>query len=214
MAFPPLRLPSVVVLIGVLSGCARQLPYQPNDAVLEGMTRAQREQAFVETLSRALKPRIVQAWIDDAAYGYDSAVAIRDGFGIPTGYYGGRRRVVYFANIRELRLYDNNAVLVVDTSGRTVDKLVYAYRDDAQRMVDLIAAYRARRYSGAGQAEPQSPGREHRAWHPPPYDQPYDPRYEPRPGPGYDPRGNVPPPPGSDDQSGPDDGPPPDGSGR
>ncbi|HXJ34174.1 MAG TPA: hypothetical protein VMS22_09045 [Candidatus Eisenbacteria bacterium] len=201
MAFPSLRPLSVVVLVGVLSGCARQVPYQPNDAVLEGMTRAQREQAFVETLSRALKPRIVQAWIDDASYGYDAAVTIRDGFGIPTGYYGGRRRVVYFANIRELRLYTNNAVFVVDTSGRTVDKLVYAYTDDAQRMIDLMAAYRARRYSGASQAEPQSPGRPHRAWRPPPYDQQYDPR------------GNAPPP-GYDDQSGPDDGNPPDGSGR
>jgi hypothetical protein len=116
------------------------------------MTRNQREQMFAETLSRALKPPIYQVWIDDASYGYDSARTVRDGFGIPVGYTTGRRRIVYFANVRELRLYDNNAVFVFDMSGRLVDKLQFAYPDDAQRMIDLIASYRAQRL--AGEASP------------------------------------------------------------
>jgi hypothetical protein len=145
-------------------------------------------------------------WIDDASYGYDGAVAVRDGFGIPVGYYPGRRRIIYFANIRELRLYDNNAVFVVDTSGQTVDKLVFGYRDDAQRMIDLMAAYRARRYSATPDTEPPRKGaQERRERQPPPYDPRYDRRYSPPPPPpGYDPRYG--PPPGYDPRW---DGPPP-----
>ena len=219
----------------VLTACATPVSYQPNEAALDGMTRDQREQMFVETLSRAAKPRIQQVWIDDASYGYDSAVAVRDGFGIPIGYTG-RRRVVFFANVRELRLYDNDAVIVVDTSGRTVDKVVFGYRDDAQRMIDLIAAYRARRYAGAAspgrgteaerrdqrrrEGRPPAP-RDPRYDRPPPHDPrydrppprdprydrppPYDPRYGPPPP--YDPRYDQPPP--GDDGDG-WDGPPED----
>jgi hypothetical protein len=213
-AMSHLRLPSILALVTFLSGCAAQLVYQPNDAVLDGMTREQREQLFVETLSRAIKPRIVQVWIDDASYGYDSAVAVRDGFGIPVGYYPGRRRGAYFANIRELRLYDNNAVFVVDTNGSTIDKLVFGYRDDAQRMIDLIAAYRARRYSGAAETEPPPDRRrERRLRQPPPYDPRNDRRYDPRwdgPPPGYyPPPGYDGPPPGYDGPPPGYDGPPP-----
>jgi len=163
----------LLVIVAALAGCAVPVAYQPNDGVLEGMTRDQREQLFAETLSRALKPPIYQVWIDDSSYGYDSAVALRSGFGVPVGYTG-RRRIVYFANVRELRLYDNNAVVVVDTRGRVVDKIRFAYRDDAARMADLIASYRAQRYAGA--ASP-GPGRDmgHR------YDRRYERRDEERP---------------------------------
>jgi hypothetical protein len=211
------RFSSTLALVTLLAGCASQLPYTPNDGALEGMTRDQREQLFVETLSRAVKPRIVQVWIDDASYGYDGAVAVRDGFGIPVGYYPGRRRIIYFANVRELRLYDNNAVFVVDTSGQTVDKLVFGYRDDAQRMIDLIAAYQARRYSATPDPEPPRKGPQGgRERQPPPYDPRSDRRYDPRgygPPPGYypPPPGYYPPPPGYDGPPpGWNDGPPPD----
>jgi hypothetical protein len=171
----------LVVLFAVLVGCSSPVAYRPDDAVLEGMRSDQREQLFAETLSRALKPRIGQVWIDDSSYGYDSAVALRDGFGIPVAY-APRRRIVYFANVGELRLYDNDAVFVFDTSGRLVDKLQFGSRDDGQRMIDLIAAYRAQRYAGAA-----SPGPDHRSPHrydrrsrprPPPPPPPYDPRYD------------------------------------
>jgi hypothetical protein len=157
--------------------------YPPNEGVLDGMTREQREQLFVESLSRARKPQIYQVWIDDASYGYDSTRTLRDGFGVPVGYTG-QRRVVYFANVRELRLYDNHAIFVIDTSGRLVDKVQFAYRDDAERMIDLIAAYRAQRL--AGQA---SPGPRYRSG--PPYPRPYRRRGHEPPEEGpppYDPR--------------------------
>lgn len=175
----------IVALAAILSACSAPVAYQPNEAALDGMTRDQREQMFVETLSRAAKPRILRVWVDDVSYGYDSAVAVRDGFGIPMGYTG-RRRVVYFANVRELRLYDNDAVFVIDTSGRVADKLAFRYRDDAQRMIDLIAAYRARRYAGTA-----SPGRGHDGE--PRRDRRYDRRREGRPPPPYDPRYDRPP---------------------
>lgn len=181
------RMLALVTLTVMLAGCSAPVAYRPDEEVLHAMTRDQREQIFVETISRASKPRIYQVWIDDVSYGYDSAVAVRDGFGIPVGDTG-RRRIVYFANVRELRLYENDAVFVVDTNGRTVDKLDFAYREDAQRMMDLIAAYRANRYAGAG-----SPAGEPRRHEPRPYQRPprervpppYDPRYD-RPPPDYD----------------------------
>jgi len=183
----------LVALCAIVSGCASPVAYRPNEAALDGMTRDQREQMFVETLSRAAKPPILQVWIDDASYGYDSAQTVRDGFGLPVGYTG-RRRIVFFANVRELQLYDNGAVFVVDTTGRTVDKIRFAYPDDAQRMIDLIASYRARRYAGAS-APRDEPDRRfdrrydrrddrRREWSPPPDDRRYD---EPPPG-WYDPR--------------------------
>lgn len=174
----------LVALCAIVSGCAAPVAYRPNEAVLDGMTPDQREQMFVETLSRAAKPRILQVWIDDASYGYDSPQAIRDGFGVPVGYTG-RRRIVFFANVRELQLYDNGAVFVVDTTGRTVDKIRFAYPDDAQRMIDLIAAYRARRFAGASAPRAKADRRydrrddRRRKAAPPPYDPRYD---EPPPG--------------------------------
>ena len=172
------KLPLVTLAV-VLIGCSQPIFYRPDAEVLHGMTADQRDQVFVETISRASKPRIYQVWVDDVAYGYDSAVAVRDGFGIPVGD-ARRSRIVYFANIRELRLYDNDAVLVVDTTGRTVDKLDFAYREDAQRMMDLIAAYRANRYAGA-RRDDQTRRYDRRRYAPPP------PR-ERRPPPSYDPR--------------------------
>jgi hypothetical protein len=187
MSMPRCRACSKLSLLALAVGlvaCSVPVAYQPDEGVLEGMRSDQREQLFAETLSRALKPRIAQVWIDDSSYGYDGAVAVRDGFGIPIGY-GARRRIVYFGNVRELRLYDNNAVFVFDVSGRLVDKLQFGYREDAQRMIDLIAAYRARRYAGAAAADT-----DHRARHR------YDRRYEPRP---------MPPPPPYDPRFGPPD---------
>jgi hypothetical protein len=185
----------LVALCAIVSGCAAPVPYRPNEAALDGMRRDQREQMFVETLSRAAKPRILQVWIDDASYGYDSAQTVRDGFGVPVGYTG-RRRIVFFANVRELQLYDNGAVFVVDTTGRTVDKIRFAYPDDAQRMIDLIASYRARRYAGASSPRDEPDRRydrrydrrddRRREWSPPPDNPRYD---EPPPG-WYDPRGD------------------------
>ena len=116
-------------------------------------------------------------WIDDTSYCYDSAVAVRDGFGIPVGDTG-RRSIVYFANIRELRLYENDAVFVVDTNGQTVDKLDFAYRDDAQKMIDLLASYRSRRYAGAGNDEPRPSDRRRYERPREPAPPPYDPRYD------------------------------------
>jgi hypothetical protein len=187
----------LAALTAAVAACSVPVAYQPNDGVLEGMRSDQREQTFAEALSRARKPRIVQVWIDDSSYGYDSGVAIRDGFGIPVGY-APRRRVVYFANVGELRLYDNNAVFVFDTTGRLVDKLQFGYRDDAQRMIDLMAAYRAQRYAGAS-----SPGPNRRPPHR--YDRRYEPRPEPPPPPRYDPRYDRP---GPDYDEGPYDEPP------
>jgi hypothetical protein len=169
-------------LLAMLVACSSPVAYRADEEVLHGMTRDQREQLFAETLSRARKPRIYQVWIDDSSYGYDSEVPMRDGFGIPVGY-AGRRRIVYFANVRELRLYDNHAVFVFDTTGRLVDKIQFGYREDAERMIDLIASYRAQRLTGTASPGPARPSG-HR------YDRRYeqrgderdrdDPRYDPR----------------------------------
>jgi hypothetical protein len=189
----------VLALAVTLAGCSQPVAYQPNDGALDGMTRDQREQIFAETLSRAVKPRIFQVWIDDSSYGYDSSVAVRDGFGIPVAY-GGRRRIVYFGNIRELRLFDNHAVFVFDTSGRLIDKIQFGYADDAARMIDLMASYRAQRLAGGG-----SPGPSRETGHR--YDRRYErrsdePRYE-------EPRYERPPPPPYDRRYDDYDGPPP-----
>jgi hypothetical protein len=178
----------VLALAVTLAGCSQPVAYQPNDGALDGMTRDQREQIFAETLSRAVKPRIFQVWIDDSSYGYDSSIAVRDGFGVPMGYTG-RRRIVYFANVGELRLYDNHAVFVFDTSGRLVDKIQFGHYDDAARMIDLVAAYRAQRVAGG---ESPGPPRERGHRYDRRYEQPPpDPRWEDRPP--YDPRYDYPP---------------------
>jgi hypothetical protein len=182
-----MRAPALVVALAVLAGCSTQIAYWPDEAVLEGFGRDQREQMFAETLSRARKPPIAQVWIDDSSYGYDRPgryYAYPYYYGDPYygPYYGhpGRRRIVYFANVGELRLYSNNAVFVVDTTGRVVDKLVFGTQEDAVRMIDLMAAYRAQRYRAETSPGPGPQQRGHR----------YDRRYEaaPRPDP-YDDRG-------------------------
>ncbi len=191
MSTQPCHARSLLPLIALVAGlvaCSVPVAYQPDDGVLEGMRADQREQLFAETLNRALKPRIGQVWVDDSSYGYDTSIAVRDGFGIPVGY-APRRRIVYFANVRELRLYDNDAVFVFDVTGRLVDKLRFGYREDAQRMIDLIAAYRAQRYAGAA-----SPGSERSRRR---YDRRYEPRPQPPPPPRYDPRYDRP---GPDDE--------------
>jgi hypothetical protein len=84
-------------------------------------------------------------------------------------------------------------------------------------MIDLIAAYRARRYSATPDTEPPAKGtRERHERQPPPYDPRSDRRYDPRwygPPPGYypPPPGYYPPPPGYDGPPPGYEGPPPDG---
>jgi hypothetical protein len=131
-------------------GCSAPVAYRPDAESLHGLERRQREQVFVETISRAIKPRIVQVWIDDVAYGHDDGRVVRDGFGIPVGRYAARR-IIYFANVGRLQMFTNNAVFVYDTSGRVVDKLRFGNPDDAARAMDVIAAYRERRMGPGAQ---------------------------------------------------------------
>lgn len=160
MTFPPRHGRAALAAVALLAGCAARIDYRPDDGALQGLTRRQREQVFVETISRAVKPRIVQVWIDDVSYGHDAGRVVRGGFGIPVGQVP-VRRIVYFANVGRLQLFTNDAVFVYDTSGRVLDKLVFANRADAQYAMDVIAAYRARRLSVPRQ-ERLSDDRDHR----------------------------------------------------
>jgi hypothetical protein len=131
-------------IVAILAGCSAPVDYRPDEETLHGLERRQREQVFVETISRAIKPRIVQVWIDDVSYGHDAGRVVRDAFGIPVAQVP-ERRIVHFANIGRLQMFTNDAVFVYDTSGRVVDKLRFSNPSDAQRAMDVIAAYRARR---------------------------------------------------------------------
>lgn len=135
-----LALPAIVLLVG----CSAPVQYRPDEESLHGLETRQREQVFVETISRAIKPRIVQVWIDDVSYGHDAGRVVRDAFGVPVGQYP-ERRIIYFVNISRLQLFTNNAIFVYDTNGRVVDKLRFSNPSDAQAAMDVIAAYQARR---------------------------------------------------------------------
>ena len=179
----------VAAVTALVVGCSAPVAYRPNETAFDGLTQDQRDEAFVDTLRRASKPRIVAAWVDDHSYTYETPLAVRDGWGIPMGYVP-RRRTVDFGNVRELRLYDNNAVFVVDNGDRYADKLAFAHREDAERMIDLIGTYRARHLAGVTSPRMHARRPERRPPRygpPPPYDRrygappPYDPRYGPPP---------------------------------
>jgi hypothetical protein len=135
---------TALLCLFVLAACSAPIDYRPNPESLHGLSRPQREQVFVETISRAIKPRIFQVWIDDVSYGHDDGRVVRGAFGEPLGIVP-RRRIIYFVNIGHLQLFTNNAVFVYDTSGRVVDKLVFSNVTDAQYTMDVIEGYRAMR---------------------------------------------------------------------
>lgn len=119
--------------------CSAKVPYQPRDGALDGVPEGERQRAFAETLTKAVKPRIVQVWVDDASYGYESDRVVRG---------ANQRSGVYFINVSRADLYSNNVVFVVDTNERVVDRVGFATPNDARAFIDVLAFYRTRRVAG------------------------------------------------------------------
>jgi hypothetical protein len=125
-------------------GCTPRTDYQPRDQVLDGLGAPEQERKFSEALTRAVKPRITGVQVDLNRYAYQAEVTVHGAYGIPVGS-AGRAVSVYFANVERVDVYENNAVFVVGTNGRVVDKVVFGTPEDARAFADVVASYRALR---------------------------------------------------------------------
>lgn len=140
------RTPILLALLA-LAGCPSTVPYRPQEGVLREVNGSEARARLRETLGRAIEPPVQWVHVDDESVRYRYKDIVRGPFGIPTGSLE-RTQEVFFVNVRQIELWDNDWVYMYGVDARLIAKVCFDDERDARSFADLMTSFRERRVRG------------------------------------------------------------------
>lgn len=137
---------------GLSSGCIARIAYEPNTGLVDQLGYEAAARELGDVLVRSRNPVVTDVEVAPDAFSFVTA-------GVVWGWWGviGNRRVIPFADVGRIDIYENDRAFMIDVRGRERGSFDFNARADSLRFADLVLSFHAWDPARAPEVHPHEP---------------------------------------------------------
>jgi hypothetical protein len=137
------RAAAATAIVLLTWGCSSQLPYTPNDGLVDTLGVEEAKKRIAHVLQRAIKPHITTVRATDDYVQYFWEKMAPETFYDPL--YVANVTEVHYATLTQVKVFDDFRVTFAGPLAEPVDEIRFGTDEDARTFADLLLSFKAKK---------------------------------------------------------------------